>query len=114
MEWAPRGFVRKEEEALTAPKINKTKLNWQAQSYQTVKMRFKFIIFSKRDGNIARYYIGTKAPDFLWTELKNKPMDVTFERCKTKTRIGCRLLRDGIPQESQPGQPTEMWVKGAD
>lgn len=108
MEFFERNIFRSDNEATTKKTkiVSETeRLKWTPVAFQTIQQKFKFLIFSKRDGSIAKYFIGSKAPDFLWTELKNKPMNITFEQTETKYKKGCRLLRDGIPQNG-----AEIWI----
>ena len=89
------------------PLIKKESLVWRPISYKSAVAKYKFRIYSRRIGAIAKYAIGATMPKYgLWTELADLPPGCTFEEAKTDELLGTRICKFGIPE----GPDGTMWI----
>lgn len=94
-----------------------TKHNWKAISDNSAKAKYKFNIYSRKEGNIAVYGIAKEMPkDYFWTQLaaipKQRPR-VSFEEEKTPKWDVLRILKDGVPERHKYAQMRIPRVVGA-
>jgi hypothetical protein len=86
------------QELQVVDKPEKSVLDWKPVSYESARLKYKFKIFSRRFGAIAKYRIGTIPPNILWTEISGVPDGAGFEEAKDKECAYVRMTKFGIEE----------------
>jgi hypothetical protein len=93
-------FIKAEKLSINEmPLAKKESIVWRPISYKSAIAKYKFRIYSRRVGAIAKYAIGESMPKFgLWNELSDLPGGCTFEEAKTDELQSVRICKFGIPE----------------
>ncbi len=99
--WARRDFRTKPTEIIKQE--TKDKLQFKGLAFLSAKAKYKFNIFSMKDGSISRYRMSRTLLQYPWKQLLEKPGSVTFEEAKTKDKFILRLMKDQIEEKDIRG-----------